>query len=106
MKERFEGDGRPNLVDALKRQEFVNGNVDLANAMSEQGNLIEFGKGDKLILEEGEDDDIFLIVAGSVAIVVKGSGRSGRRGFRRAGCDDCFDRNDTGGERCAGARNT
>ena len=60
MKERFEGDGRPNLVDALKRQEFVNGNVDLANAMSEQGNLIEFGKGDKLILEEGEDDDIFL----------------------------------------------
>jgi predicted nucleotide-binding protein len=85
MKERFEGDGRPNLVDALKRQEFVNGNVDLANAMSEQGNLIEFGKGDKLILEEGEDDDIFLIVAGSVAIVVKGNEVGTRRTAQHVG---------------------
>jgi predicted nucleotide-binding protein len=81
MKERFEGDGRPNLVDALKRQEFVNGNVDLANAMAEQGELIEFVKGDKIILEEGEDEAVFLILAGSVAIVVKGN----EVGTRKAG---------------------
>ncbi len=81
MKERFEGDGRPNLIDALKRQEFVNGNVGLSNAMAEQGDLIEFAKGDKIILEEGEDDDVFLMLAGSVAVVVKGN----EIGTRKAG---------------------
>jgi hypothetical protein len=30
MKERFEGDSRPNLIDALKRQEFVSGETALA----------------------------------------------------------------------------
>jgi predicted nucleotide-binding protein len=81
MKERFEGHGRPSLIDALKRQEFVNGNVDLSKAMADRGDLIEFAKGDKIILEEAEDDDVFLIVAGSVAIVVKGN----EVGTRRAG---------------------
>jgi CRP/FNR family cyclic AMP-dependent transcriptional regulator len=85
MKERFEGDGRPNLIDALKRQEFVNGNADLANAMAEQGELIEFAKGDKIILEDAEDDDVFLIVAGSVAIVVKGNEVATRKAGQHVG---------------------
>jgi CRP/FNR family cyclic AMP-dependent transcriptional regulator len=71
MKERFEGDGHQNLIDALKRQEFVGANADLANAMVKQGELIEFHKGDKLITEGGEDNDIYLLISGSVAIVVK-----------------------------------
>jgi len=73
MKERFEGEGRPNLIDALKRQEFVGGDEAIAEAMLEQGQLLEFQKGEKLITEGGEDNDIYLLVAGSVSIVIKGN---------------------------------
>jgi|SRR5579863_371653 len=72
MKERFEGDGRPNLIDALKRQEFVSGDAAMAEAMVKQGELLEFQKGEKIITEGGEDNDIYLLVAGSVSIVIKG----------------------------------
>ncbi len=81
MKERFEGDGMKVLVDSLQRQELVAGNADLANALADRGQLLEFGKGDKIITEGGEDNDIFLLVAGSVAIVVKGN----EIGTRKAG---------------------
>jgi hypothetical protein len=42
VKERFEGDNRPNLIDALKRQEFVGGETTLAEAMADEGELVEF----------------------------------------------------------------
>jgi pimeloyl-ACP methyl ester carboxylesterase len=70
MKERFEGDNRPNLVDALKRQEFVGGDNALAEAMAEQGYLLEFRKGHKIIIQGGEDNDIYLLVSGDVSMKV------------------------------------
>ena len=73
MKERFEGDNRPNLIDALRRQEFVGGDTALAEAMADQGELVEFPKGHKIIVEGGEDNDIYLLVAGDVSIVIKGN---------------------------------
>lgn len=73
MKERFEGDNRPNLIDALLRQEFVGGNSALAEAMAEQGQLLEYPKGHKIIVQGGEDNDIYLLVAGSVTIVISGN---------------------------------
>ena len=73
MKERFEGDNQANLIDALRRQEFVSGDTAIAEAMADQGKLQEFQKGEKIITEGGEDNDIYLIVAGSVSIVIKGN---------------------------------
>jgi hypothetical protein len=73
MKERFEGGNRPNLIDALKRQEFVGGEIALAEAMAEQGQLLEFPKGHKIVVEGGEDNDIYLLVAGNASIVIKGN---------------------------------
>jgi CRP/FNR family cyclic AMP-dependent transcriptional regulator len=73
MKERFEKDGHHNLIDALKRQEFVAGNVELADAIAKRGQLVEFRKGDRFITEGGEDNDIYLLLSGSVAVVVKGN---------------------------------
>lgn len=73
MKERFQGNGRQNLIDALKRQEFVAGDVELAEAFAVRGELVEFTKGDKIITQGGEDNDIYLILAGSVSIVIKGN---------------------------------
>jgi len=72
MKERFEGDNRDNLIDALKRQEFVSANVEIAEAMAQQGELVEFQKLDRLIVQDAEDNDIYLLLAGSVSIVIKG----------------------------------
>jgi CRP/FNR family cyclic AMP-dependent transcriptional regulator len=85
MKERFEGDGHQNLVDALKHQEFVAGDVGLANAFIQEGQLIEFRKGDKIIIEGGEDNDIYLLVAGTVAIVVKGNEVATRKAGQHVG---------------------
>jgi predicted nucleotide-binding protein len=73
MKERFQGDSRPNLIDALKRQEFVGGETAIAEAMADEGVLLEFPKGHKVIKQGGEDNDIFLLIAGDVSIVIKGN---------------------------------
>jgi CRP/FNR family cyclic AMP-dependent transcriptional regulator len=85
MKERFEGDNRPNLIDALKRQEFVGGETALAEAMAEQGQLLEFPKGHKIIVQGGEDNDIYLLVAGDVSIVIKGNEYTTRRAGQHVG---------------------
>jgi hypothetical protein len=52
MKERFEGDNRTNLIDALKRQECVGGDVAIAEEMAAKGELVEFQKLDKLIVQD------------------------------------------------------
>lgn len=72
MKERFEGENRHNLIDALKRQAFVGSDAAIAEAMAEQGVLVEFNKHDKIIVEEAEDTDIYLLLAGTASILLKG----------------------------------
>jgi CRP/FNR family transcriptional regulator, cyclic AMP receptor protein len=81
MKERFEGDSRANLIEALKRQEFVGSNPDLAEAIANRGKLIEYKNGDMIIVQDDEDNDIYLVVAGSVAVVINGI----QVGTRKAG---------------------
>ena len=85
MKERFEAEGRPNLIDALARHDSVAGNVDVANALAEVGVLVELSKGDKLIAEGSEDNDVFFILAGAVAIVIKGTEVARRYAGRTVG---------------------
>ena len=85
MKERFEKDGRPQLIDALKRQEFVSGNAKLAEALIKHGELVEYQKGDKLIVEGGEDNDIYLLLTGSVAVIIKGSNINARKAGQHVG---------------------
>lgn len=85
MKERFEGDSRPNLIDALLRQEFVGGNSALAEAIAEQGQLLEYPKGHKIIVQGGADNDIYLLVAGSVSIVISGNEYKTRKAGQSVG---------------------
>jgi CRP/FNR family transcriptional regulator, cyclic AMP receptor protein len=80
MKERFEHDDQA-LIDALRRQEFVGGDSELAKAFAKRGQIVEFHKGDKIITQDGEDNDLYFLLAGSVVIVIKGS----ERGTRKAG---------------------
>jgi CRP/FNR family transcriptional regulator, cyclic AMP receptor protein len=85
MKERFQKDNLPNLVDALKRQEIVAGNVRLVDALIKVGELVEYQKGDKLIVEGGEDNDIYLLLSGSVAVVIKGNEINSRKAGQHVG---------------------
>ncbi|MDF2118722.1 nucleotide-binding protein [Roseiarcaceae bacterium H3SJ34-1] len=73
MKERFEGSSKARLIEALKRQEFVGGNGDVAEALASRGSLVEYRSGETLITQGGEDNDIVFLIAGSVAIVINGN---------------------------------
>ena len=85
MKERFEGAGRPNLIDALRRQEIIGGDATLAESFASAGTLEEYQKGDTIISEGAHDNDVYLLIAGSVAIVVKSNNIATRRAGQSIG---------------------
>jgi CRP/FNR family cyclic AMP-dependent transcriptional regulator len=85
MKERFEGSGRSRLIEALLRQEIVSGNGALATVLARHGEIVEFQKGNRIITEGDEDLDIYLLVSGSVAVVIKGNQINTRKAGQHIG---------------------
>jgi len=85
MKERFEGQRRSTLIDALKRQELVCGDTKLAEAIADEGEIVEFAKGHRIISQYGEDNDIYFLIAGDVSIVIKGNEYTTRRAGQHFG---------------------
>ena len=81
MKERFEGENRPQLIMALQRQDFTGGDTNIANALIDAGTLIDAKPGDEVIVQDKTDNDIYLVIAGAVGIVVNGH----QVGERKAG---------------------
>lgn len=73
MKERFQGDNHPQLIAALRRQITAGGKVEIADAFAASGGLVEFNPGDHLIVQDGTDNEIYMLVAGAVAITVNGA---------------------------------
>lgn len=73
MLERFEGDaGRRLRIEALKRSKMVAGNAELADRLDACSQLLEFNPGAVLIHQDGEDNDVFFILAGQVTVSVNG----------------------------------
>lgn len=71
--DRFRGDvGRNNLIDAMQQQQIVGGNRDLAVELADRAQLVDVAKGHAIISQGGDDDDLFLIIAGSFRILVNG----------------------------------
>lgn len=71
---RFSGsDGRRRLIGALTKQKLVGGNVALAEALADVIELREFGSGEALISAGDSDNDLFLLLSGTVDITVKGT---------------------------------
>lgn len=71
--DRFQGDaGRRNLIDAMLQQQIVSGNRDLAEELADRAEIIEVAEDEAIILQGGDDNDLFLIMAGSFRIVVNG----------------------------------
>lgn len=71
MLDRFKENERLRL-EALQGTRLVNGNPDLAFALDQAGALISVPQGQSFIDQGGEDNDLFLILAGVADIVVNG----------------------------------
>lgn len=73
LADRFRGDaGKANLLDAMLQQAIVCGNRDLALELADCADVLEVPEGEAIITQGGDDNDLFLIVAGTFKIVVNG----------------------------------
>lgn len=73
MIERFEGEaGKRLLVETLRHQRLVGGNRRLAEALSELVALRQLASGETLIVEGAADNDLYLVLSGSLDVLVKG----------------------------------
>ncbi|WP_291205126.1 TIR domain-containing protein [Hyphomonas sp.] len=71
--DRFRGDaGKLNLIDAMLQQAIVCGSRDLAIELAECADVIEVSEGEAIVAQGGDDNDLFLIIAGTFKIVVNG----------------------------------
>lgn len=85
MLERLSGDKGARLrVEAFAGQKSVGGDKALALELSERAELVEFKVGAIAIEQEGADNDVYFLLAGSVSIVVNG------REVQRRGPGDTF----------------
>ena len=70
---RFRGDaGRENLTDAMLQQAIVCGNRELAAELTARAELVDVPEGTAIITQGADDNDLFLIIAGSFKIIVNG----------------------------------
>jgi predicted nucleotide-binding protein len=71
MKDRFAGSvGRRILLETLKEQKLIAGNTELADEVASIGELVDVEAGVTIIEQGNDDNDVYLIVAGSFDIVV------------------------------------
>ena len=86
LKGRFLGpDGRRRLLDVLQGSSLVAGERDLAESLADIGRLEEFARGQPLILEDAADNDLFLLLAGEVSILVRGREQARRTSGQHVG---------------------
>lgn len=80
MIERFAGDSGKRLrIEAFLSQKLVGGNNDLATELAEIAELLEITRGQHIIEQDGNDNDLYFIIAGAFDIVVNAT-RVQRRG--------------------------
>jgi len=71
MIERFEGTtGKKLLLTTLASQTIINGDHEIASELFRSIQLVELKKGDVLISQDGQDNDLFFIISGSLNIEV------------------------------------
>jgi CRP-like cAMP-binding protein len=71
MLERFQGkDGRPALMDALRRQFLVDGSSGIADMIASAMQLKEYHQGEALFEQGDRGGDLFFILVGKVSIHV------------------------------------
>ena len=70
---RFRGtENRDRLISAIRQQIIIHDNETLSNKLADQAELLQFENGEKLIIQDGADDDLYFILSGRLSIVVNG----------------------------------
>lgn len=73
MIDRFRGsDGDRVLLDAVMRQELVAHNETLARALAQRGQLVEYTSNQVIIEQNHDDNDLYFLLAGQVAVFLQG----------------------------------
>jgi predicted nucleotide-binding protein len=73
MKNRFAGEsGKRILLEILREQKMVGGNAELASRIASEGALTSVTAGESIIEQGADDNDLYLIVAGSFDVIVNG----------------------------------
>lgn len=85
MKEKFEGEGAAHLVDAVRRLELIDGSAEIAAEAIKVGALLEFQQNDYIVRQNADDDDVYLLIAGVVSVVVNGNTIAPRRAGQHVG---------------------
>lgn len=71
LKSRFEK--REALIEGLRAQKIIQGDVEIARGIAQVGELVEFAPGQNLIVQGAADRDMYFILAGKASVIVKGS---------------------------------
>ena len=71
LKSRFES--RDPLIEGLRAQKIIQGDVEVATAIAEVGELVEFAPRQNLIVQGAADRDMYFILAGKASVIVEGS---------------------------------
>lgn len=72
--ERFQGsEGSRYLLEAIAAQTLVQGDLDVARELGEVADIVGYQPGDILMQQRQVDNDLYLILAGSVSIIVNGN---------------------------------
>jgi CRP/FNR family transcriptional regulator, cyclic AMP receptor protein len=73
LKERFEAEhGRAILIGELRKQPLIQGNVGLAEAFADNGELVLLAPGEQLIKQGEWGNDLYFILAGGFDVLVNG----------------------------------
>jgi len=88
MKTRFEGDGpdaRRRRTEAIQKQEFVLGSVEIAEALEKVARIEGYQPGENLIEANGKDNHLHLLLCGSADVLVNGQRMATRRANQHVG---------------------
>ena len=86
MLARFEGEeGRRRLIGQLRKQSIVGGDSAAATDIAEVAKIIQVPSGEVLIRQDAADNDLFLIISGSLRIMVNGREVAIRRAGEHVG---------------------
>lgn len=71
MKERFEGEqGRPLLIEALKKQDIVEHDESLATSLATSGEIVAFQANAEIVVQDDSDNSVYFFISGDANVLV------------------------------------
>jgi predicted nucleotide-binding protein len=107
MPGRFSGaDGHRHLVNAIQRQHLVRGDAELAHRLAAIATVEPFAKGASLTVQGNDGNDLYLLLTGRVAVVIKGQEMAQRSAGTHVGEMSLIDRTERRSASCIALEDT